>query len=72
MIPFEGLYSFSEVSRIWGLNGSTLRKALEYRKIIEDVDCRKFGRDWVITEKVMIREYGEPNIRVVIRIKTRS
>ena len=59
MCSFKGLLSFSEAARQWGLNGSTLRKALEYGKIVEGVDCKKFGRDWVITEKAMIREYGD-------------
>ena len=63
MCSFEGLLSFSDASRKWGLNGSTLRKALEYGKIVENVDCKKFGRDWVIKESVMYREYGEPKER---------
>jgi hypothetical protein len=59
MNRFDGLYSFAEATKLWGLKDSTLRKALEYKKFIVDIDCKKFGRDWVVTEEAMIREYGE-------------
>lgn len=58
---FKGLYSFVKASEIWGLKDSTLRKARKAGRLIEDVDCKKFGRDWVVTEEAMIREYGKPD-----------
>lgn len=58
--PFHDLLSFSEASLVWGLKDSTLRKAIEYKKLEPEVDCKKFGRSWVVTKQAMIREYGEP------------
>lgn len=57
--PFEGLMSFKEATDLWGLNESTLRKAVSYGKLIEDVDVKKFGKQWVITIGAMEREYGK-------------
>lgn len=59
MCSFEGLYSFAEATEKWNLKDSTLRKAVETGKLIKDIDCKKFGRDWVVKETAMIREYGE-------------
>ena len=58
--PFNGLLAFSDASRIWNLNESTLRKALVYGKIKAGVDCCKYGKQWVITKDAMFREYGRP------------
>ena len=55
---FNGLMSFSDASRIWQLNESTLRKALAYGKLKAGTDCCKYGKQWVITTDAMIREYG--------------
>jgi len=56
--PFEGILSFKDATNIWGLNESTLRKAVSYGKLIEGVDVRKYGKQWVITKEAMIREYN--------------
>ena len=58
--PFNGLMAFSDASRIWNLNESTLRKALSYGKLNAGVDCCKYGKQWVVTSEAMHREYGEP------------
>ncbi len=58
--PFDGLISFTDATYLWGLNESTLRKAITYGKLIEGVDACKFGKQWVITSEAMVREYGEP------------
>ena len=60
---FNGLLAFSDASRIWNLNESTLRKALVYGKIKAGIDCCKYGKQWVITEDAMLREYGKPENR---------
>lgn len=62
--PFEGLIAFSEATKKWGLSDSTLRKAVKYGKLKEDIDCKKFGATWIVTETAMIREYGEPKEQV--------
>lgn len=58
--PFDGLLSFGDATSLWGLNESTLRKAISYGKLKEGIDAQKFGKQWLITENAMLREYGEP------------
>lgn len=57
---FDNLMSFKEATYLWGLNESTLRKAIVYGKLINNVDVCKFGKQWIITMEAMKREYGEP------------
>ena len=42
--PFDGLMSFGVATLLWGLNESTLRKAVVYGKLINGVDICKFGK----------------------------
>lgn len=58
--PFDGLIAFSDATSIWGLNESTLRKAIAYGKLINGQDVCKFGKQWVISSEAMKREYGLP------------
>ena len=58
--PFEGLLSFKEATDLWGLNESTLRKAVSYGKLKENIDVKKFGKQWIVTHQAMEREYGQP------------
>ena len=57
--PFDGLIAFSEATELWGLNESTLRKAIAYGKLINGVDACKFGKQWVVSVEAMKREYGD-------------
>lgn len=59
--PFDGLIAFSDATLLWGLNESTLRKAIAYGKLINGIDVCKFGKQWVISSDSMIREYGSPD-----------
>lgn len=58
--PFDGLMAFSDATTIWGLNESTLRKAVAYGKLINGVDVCKYGKQWVVSAVAMEREYGTP------------
>ncbi|MBR2728692.1 MAG: DUF2442 domain-containing protein [Lachnospiraceae bacterium] len=58
--PFDGLIAFSDATQLWGLNESTLRKAIAYGKLINGIDVCKFGKQWIISSDAMKREYGEP------------
>ena len=58
--PFDGLMAFTDATELWGLNESTLRKAISYGKLKTGVDACKFGKQWVISADAMRREYGEP------------
>ena len=59
--PFDNLIAFSDATQLWGLNESTLRKAITYGKIVPGVDACKYGKQWVISKKAMYREYGDPD-----------
>ena len=63
--PFDGLMAFSDATFLWGLNESTLRKAISYGKLINGVDVCKFGKQWVVSVDAMKREYGEPTRNVI-------
>ncbi len=56
--PFDGLIAFSDATALWGLNESTLRKAIAYGKLVNGVDACKFGKQWVVSVEAMQREYG--------------
>ena len=56
--PFDGLMAFSDATELWGLNESTLRKAITYGKLVNGVDVCKFGKQWVVSIDAMEREYG--------------
>ena len=58
--PFDGLMAFTDATRLWGLNESTLRKAIAYGKLVNGVDACKYGKQWVISTEAMKREYGLP------------
>lgn len=55
---FDGLIAFSDATQLWGLNESTLRKAISYGKLVNGVDVCKFGKQWVVSIEAMKREYG--------------
>ena len=61
--PFDGLMAFSDATTLWGLNESTLRKAIAYGKLVNGVDVCKFGKQWVVSAEAMRREYGIANER---------
>ena len=56
--PFDGLIAFGDATELWGLNESTLRKAVAYGKLVNGVDVCKFGKQWVVSSEAMKREYG--------------
>ena len=58
--PFDRLMAFSDATQLWGLNESTLRKAISYGKLKNGIDVCKYGKQWVISMDAMLREYGEP------------
>ena len=56
--PFDGLISFSEAAGRWGIDDSTLRKAVTSGRLIENIDVKKFGKQWVRSETAMKRLFG--------------
>lgn len=61
--PFDGLMALSDATQVWGLNESTLRKAIAYGKLVNGVDVCKYGKQWVVATESMRREYGVPAAR---------
>lgn len=62
--PFTGLYSLADAAALWGRADATLRQAIQRGKLVKDVDVKLFGKQWVVTEAAMRREYGEPKQNV--------
>ena len=60
--PFDRLLSFGDATQLWGLSESTLRKAVSYRRLVDGVDVKKFGKQWLVTRDAMEREYGQPPV----------
>lgn len=58
---FSGLIGLSDATALWGLNESTLRKAISYGKLKVGYDVCNYGKQWVVTIDAMIREYGHLN-----------
>lgn len=56
--PFDGLMAFTDATQMWGLNESTLRKAVSYGKLRNGIDVCKYGKQWIISADAMAREYG--------------
>ncbi len=61
--PFDNIMAFTDATQLWGLNESTLRKAISYGRLKKGVDARKYGKQWVISVDAMRREYGEPKVK---------
>ena len=61
---FSLILSLSDAAKQWGLDDSTLRKAISSGKLKEGIDVKKYGKQWVITKAAMIRYYGEPTEKV--------
>ena len=60
--PFDGLIAFTDATMLWGLNESTLRKAISYGKLVNGIDACKYGKQWVVSAEAMKREYGQPKM----------
>ena len=55
---FDGLYTFGEAAKIYGLDDSCLRKRVARGKFVIGEDVKKMGRTWIITEQAMIKSFG--------------
>ena len=60
--PFDNLMAFTDATELWGLNESTLRKAISYGKLVNGIDACKYGKQWVVSTEAMKREYGSPKV----------
>ncbi len=53
------LISLKEAAEVYNRDTSTLKRAISNGTLVEGVDCKKFGRDWVILKSALDRVYVE-------------
>ena len=53
------LISLKEAAEVYNRDTSTIKRAISNGTLIENVDCKKFGRDWVILKSALERVYVE-------------
>ena len=58
MSAFTGLLSLHEAALIWNIDDSTIRKAIEFGRLVDGYDCCKFGKQWVVTRSAMMKVFG--------------
>ena len=56
---WDKLMSIKEASEIYNRDTSTIKRAISNKTLVEGVDCKKFGRDWVILKSALDRVYVE-------------
>ena len=59
---FEGLYTFGEAAKIYGLDDSCLRKRVARGKFVIGEDVKKMGATWIITEQALVRNFGSEKL----------
>lgn len=57
---FDMIMSFGDAAKRWGLDDSTLRRAVMTGRLKEGIEVKKYGKQWVITKEAMYSHYGEP------------
>ena len=55
---FEGLYTFGEAAKIYGLDDSCLRKRVARGKFVIGEDVKNMGATWIITEQALVSSFG--------------
>lgn len=55
---FDDLIAITEAAELWGTSISTIKRFIKEGKFIDGVDCKNFGRQWVITKDAMNRVFG--------------
>ena len=53
------LISLKEAAEAYNRDTSTIKRAISNKTLVEGVDCKKFGRDWVILKSALERVYVE-------------
>ena len=60
---FDGLYTFCEAAKIYGLDDSCLRKRVARGKFVIGEDVKKMGATWIITEKALVNSFGVEKLK---------
>lgn len=64
---WEELISLKEAAEAYGRDESTLRRAIINGILQEGIDCKKFGKQWVILKSSMERIYGDKERKRISR-----
>ncbi len=57
MGSFKGLYTLANVANMYDVDQATLIQGLGER-FVNNIDVKRFGETWVITEEALLREFG--------------
>ena len=57
MGSFKGLYTLSTVSSMYNIDQGDLSQNIG-EKFAHNIDVKKFGDTWLITEEALMREFG--------------
>ncbi len=60
---FDGLYTFGEAAKIYGLDDSCLRKRVARGKFVIGKDVKKMGATWIITEQALVNSFGVEKLK---------
>lgn len=55
---FDKFLSLKEAAELYNRDDSTLRRAIMSGRLKEGIDCKKYGKQWVVLKSAMDREYG--------------
>ena len=55
---FIGLLSTQDIVEKYNINESTVRRAIMEGRLVENVDCKKFGKSWVVKEESVEKLWG--------------
>ena len=56
-MDWNELLSLKEAAEQYNREESTLRRAISNGTLVEGIDCKKFGKQWVILKSSMERVY---------------
>lgn len=66
MVEFGRLLSLADAAKMWDIDDSTIRRAIAAGKLITGIDCKKYGKQWVIAIDAMVRLYGRSDKAPII------
>ena len=64
---WDDLISLKEAAELFERDESTLRRSINNGILQEGIDCKKFGKQWVILRSSMERIYGDRDRKRISR-----
>lgn len=64
---WDELISLKEAAELFDREESTLRRAISNGILKEGIDCKKFGKQWVILKSSMEKIYGDKERKRISR-----